>query len=138
MKIVSQRLGFALATMTATAALLLGSVPVHAQDASSLDGKWTVKWVSRRKGNTTEATLELNGSSGKFKQLVQRGKPGPCLAVTAPVSAEKSGDELLVTAKYSEVVKGCSDRAIKFKKVSDRDLEGVFSKNGVQVTAVKE
>jgi hypothetical protein len=122
-------------TFALTSILLSSSV--LGQTPTSYDGKWTVKWLTGAKGNPTEATLELNGSSGKFRQL-QRGKLDPCLVVEAPVNAEKSGDELLVTAKYSEAMKGCSDRTIKFKKVGDRALEGAFGSSGVQVTAVKD
>ena len=138
MKTAVQGLAITLAPMAAAAALLLGSIAVHAEEANSFDGKWTVKWVNNS-GSPTEAAMELNGSSGTFKQFkIQRGgKRDPCSMDAAPVSAERSGDELLVTVKYSEAVKGCLDSTIKLKKVSDRALEGTFG-GGKQVSAVKE
>ena len=132
MKVVKEILAAALAT-----ALSSGSVTAYAQDANSIDGKWTVKFTNKA-GNSYEAWLELKGASGQYQLSPhpQRGKSDPCDKVAAPVSVGRSGEELVVIVKYSEALRGCSDRTIKLKKINEQTLEGAFG-NGTPVSVTK-
>ena len=97
-----------------------------AQDASSLAGEWTAKYVGRN-GRPIQAEVSISGSGGSWQSL-SRSTENPCNGKKFPLLVASQGaDAVTLTVKASEVIAGCSDHVLDLKRIDAKTLEGTFA-----------
>lgn len=99
---------------------------VAAQEAASLQGKWSASYYTAN-GFPRMAWLDVEGDAGTW-QTMMKDRNNHCIGRPMPVVIEKRhADGFQLTVTPSTVIAGCTDYFIDFKRSENGTFEGFFS-----------
>jgi hypothetical protein len=106
------------------AAVCLGS---PAQQAPSLDGKWTGT-MPNRSGNEMAVEVSITDNQGTFRYLVSgKSSRNSCVGPQFPITVTSKPDGSAVwDIKGSALVSGCIDATVMVQATSPTTVDGVF------------
>ena len=109
-------------------ALTTATALTFAQDAPTLDGKWSATFANKS-GADRQAELVIEGHGGSWKVFAnaRQAKNNACLGRSFPIAVETtSATELRIRIEASSAVEGCGEGDITAKVVDGKTLEGQF------------
>jgi len=113
---------------------LLVLSPANAQAQNPYNGTWKVSFDGKTIVNL-EGTVVVKDDGGSWK-VVAKMRSNPCVGREAPIAVTvASADELVFTVNRLQVLTGCRDWTMKFKKVDDRKLAGIWTDGRVVLLA---
>ena len=98
------------------------SSAVFAQTANPYNGTWTVLLEGFERARL-QGTAVVKDEVGTW-QITASARLDPCIGREAPITVQvASADELVFKVNRSQVLTGCPDFTMKFKKIDDKTMK---------------
>jgi len=124
-----------LRTLCWAALLLVG--PSQAQTSpQAFNGTWTLG-LDGSKTIDLEGTVVVKDDGGTWRVLA-RSRGNPCVGREAPIVVKSAtDDELVFEVNRSQVLAGCRNSTLRFRKVDDKQMTGQMA-DGRVVTLTRD
>ena len=116
-------------------ATLVLSASVFAQTANPYNGTWAILMEGFERQNV-EGTATVKDDTGTWSVTASQ-RNDPCIGRDAPVAVQSAPDELVFKVNRSQVLTGCPDFTLRFKKVDEKTMKAQLT-GGRSVTLTKK